>query len=123
MSDRINEKQGEPYQDLISEMGYGAGAVRVHGRFIMRPTSNNNVLMAGAIVPKLIEADEMWEVEIIIIPKRKFKMERKIFEGCRIDQMLTWGFADSRKWAKAPYWQGEDIPKWKNLPEEEEDEL
>lgn len=40
--------------------------------------------------------DQMWECELAVYPRRKFKSD--IFLGWRIDQVLTSGWMDSKVW-------------------------
>ena len=100
--------------DLIAEMMFGEGAIRCYGKFIMRPQNAQNknlekidtpcTLMAGVMFPCVTDGppdweDEMWEVEVYIVPKKKYIHKKEgQFRGYRIDQLLTGGFADPEKW-------------------------
>lgn len=66
--------------------------------------------IGGVIIPDLIpdtNLHEMWECEIIIIPRRKYK-SRPIgdglgYSGHRIDQILTSNFGDPKRWGEKYY--------------------
>ncbi len=104
--------------DAISEMITGEkGAVKCIGKFYIMPTSKEIkgmplTLVAGSVVspcggklvlPENERYSEMWECEIIIIPKRKFSGTDGTFHpflGYRIDRVLTSNFGDPNMWGK-----------------------
>ena len=114
-------------KDFLAEMLTGKkGAVNCVGKLYIMPTSNEVkemplVMLAGAVVSpegyKLVSKEnekycEMWECEIIIIPKRKYsseidKPEEKIdgtlghvYCGYRVDQVLASDFGNPKNWGK-----------------------
>ena len=98
--------------DILTEQQYGEGAFRAAGKFIVHGGEAPH-LFAGSIYPldeKPLEgADgnhQMWECEVIIIPRRKFKDEGT-FRGYRIDQVLTSQFGNREMW-QPPYWEKKD---------------
>jgi len=115
--------------DVVSEMMTGErGSVRCIGKFYISPRRQHVsgmplVMMGGAVVspaggklvlPENEDYAEMWECEIIIIPKRKYSSfgkegnlggqhshGRKIpFNGWRIDQVLTSDYGDPEAWGR-----------------------
>ena len=106
--------------DVLSEMLTGQqGAVRVHGRIVITPTSKQLsesqkiASIVGTVVcpPNdiLVHPDnamyrEMWECEILIIPIRKYSAHKK--DGKKLSpltchtasQLLTGGFANPENW-------------------------
>lgn len=113
--------------DVMSEMLTGEkGAVRCIGKFYISPRMSEIeemplVMVVGAVVSpeggKLVLPEneghaEMWECEIIIIPKRKysgmydnrkdqrFGSGKWAYEGCRVDQVLCDRYGDPDCWGK-----------------------
>lgn len=110
-------------KDLISEWEYGKGAVKVVGKILVQNAccsgieesniENANLILGVVVAPdgksllslkkdkdpiKNLESSvEMWEVELIIIPKKKFSHHtaEKDFYALRADQKLC-----------SPWWQG-----------------
>ena len=107
------------------------GAVRCIGKFYISPRSQNIdgmqlVMIGGAVVspsggnlvsPENAKYAEMWECEIIIIPKRKYSSFKKgepanssvggrrfglgiPFNGYRIDQILAGNYGDPEAWGE-----------------------
>lgn len=97
------------------------GAVRCIGKFYISPRDKyieemQLILFAGSLVspeggnlvkPENTKYAEMWECEIIIIPRRKYSSleknkpisKQKIpFNGWRIDQILASTYGDSDAW-------------------------
>jgi len=98
--------------DKITEMLHGEGAFRAAGKFIVHG-GKAPYLFAGAIYPLNDEAPQgadgdhqMWECEVIIIPRRKAK-DDGTFSGYRIDQVLTHQFGNREMWQE-PYWEKKD---------------
>jgi len=94
-------------EDWLAEQMHGEGAISLVGKVVLRPTSNNNQIIAGAFIPKIVEEDEMWECQIILVPLRKYKGLSKYLRGHRIDQILTGGFEKRSFWKKL-YWKKKD---------------
>jgi len=113
--------------DTMSEMLTGEkGAIRCIGKFYISPRMSEVermplIMIAGAVVSpeggKLVLPEneghaEMWECEIIIIPKRKYSgMHDKprdqrfgsgkwAFEGYRVDQVLCDRYSDPNVWGR-----------------------
>ena len=120
--------------DVLAEMMTGKkGASRCIGKFYIMPTSNEIknmplTMIAGAVVlpegGKLVSKEneeycEMWECEIIIIPKRKYsskigKPEEKVdgafghvYCGYRVDQVLGSDFGNPNNWGRE-YFESEE---------------
>jgi len=101
--------------DLLTEQLYGEGAFRAIGKFIVHgdgPHKRNVHLFAGVIAgdaPQGADGNhQMWECEIIVIPRRKFRDDGR-FNGHRIDQLLTGHFGDREMWEQPPYWEKNDV--------------
>lgn len=113
--------------DYLTEMLTGEkGAVRCIGKFIISPRNQKIEemplhLIAGSavcptglmVLPENAKYNEMWECEIILIPKRKYSGLIKgikgnsgdnvfdhAFSGCRIDQILCSNFGSPESWGK-----------------------
>lgn len=119
--------------DIMAEMLVGEiGAVRCIGKLYISPRRQEIdgmqvVMIGGAVVspeggvlvlPENAEYAEMWECEIIIIPKRKYSSFDKRgkgpeaiaggrrfggdvpFNGYRIDQVLTGNYGDPQAWGR-----------------------
>ena len=110
--------------DVMAEMLTGEkGAIRCIGKFYISPRGNEIdgmplVMIAGAAVSpcggKLVSPEneghaEMWECEIIIIPKRKYsgKLESRrvggaayAYEGWRVDQVLCAQYGNPEQWGR-----------------------
>lgn len=119
--------------DTITEMLVGErGAVWCIGKLYISPRRQEIdgmqlVMIGGAVVspeggnlvlPENAEYSEMWECEIIIIPKRKYSSfdkkgkgpEAKVggrrfggdipFNGYRIDQVLCGNYGDPQAWGR-----------------------
>lgn len=110
--------------DTIAEMLVGQiGAVRAIGKFVIAPRGTKHleekmpkIMFAGSmfvpdddnkalILPGTKGWCEMWECELIIMPRRKYSgyrneeaEERRVFKGKRIDQILTGGFDRPEVW-------------------------
>jgi hypothetical protein len=113
----------KPYEDYFTEMLTGEkGSVRGIGKFIISPRNNEIdglplIMVAGAavfpegktlVLPENKEYSEMWECEIIIIPRRKYSGKiggRKLhaFSGSRIDQILCSNYGSPEAWGKKYY--------------------
>lgn len=105
-------------KDALTEIQFGKGAVKVIGKIIVRQTSplrlNNgkeieSTLILGRVIGKLtqefdeslsfcekIDLDEMWEVDLIIIPRAKYRGSKEGQEclgGLNAAQVLgtNWG--------------------------------
>lgn len=114
-------------EDIMSEMLTGEkGAVRCMGKFYISPRMSEIegmplIMIAGAVVSpvggKLVLPEneghaEMWECEIIIIPKRKysgmydnprtqrFGSKKWAYEGYRVDQILCGRYGDPESWGE-----------------------
>jgi len=112
-------------KDVLSEMLTGEkGAVRCIGKFYISPRMSEIegmplVMIAGAVVspeggklvlPENEEHAEMWECEVIIIPRRKysgmfdnrrdqrFGSGKWAYEGYRVDQVLCSNYGDPEAW-------------------------
>ncbi len=113
-------------KDVMAEMLVGEeGAIRCIGKFYIMPSSGEieempKILVAGVVVSpeggKLVSKEnegyaEMWEAEIIIIPKRKYSgtlTEKRgnrfkdetyhPYSGYRIDQVLVSDFGNPEVW-------------------------
>lgn len=121
-------------EDVLSEMLMGEkGAVRCVGKLYISPRSQEIegmqlVVIGGAVVspeggnlvlPENAKYAEMWECEIIIIPKRKYSSFGKKtkggkrfggnipFNGYRIDQVLCGNYGDPEAWGRE-YFQAKD---------------
>ncbi len=96
-----------PY--LLKEV-FGEHAISAIGKLVMmgahRATGDAEqyggaTAIAGVVIPDLVtdtDQHEMWECEIIIIPRRKYRG----FDvpNCRIDQVLASNYGDPERWAE-----------------------
>ena len=111
-------------KDVLAEMMTGEkGSVRLPGKLYIMPTAGiiaggKSVLIAGVVVlppgeslvlPENEKNSEMWETEIILIPKRKYSSFPKgrkpkdfipPFCGWRVDQVLAGRFGDPESWER-----------------------
>ena len=88
----------QPSADLLTEQLVGhKGAVRVIGKFIIRSRAD-----AELVSPQTVGTHELWDTELIIIPKRTLA-DGGQFGGYRIDQMLCGGFERDNMWGNT-YW-------------------
>lgn len=114
-------------EDIMSEMFIGEkGAIRCIGKFYISPRMNEIngmplIMIAGTIVspcggklvlPENEKHAEMWECEMILIPKRKYsgmydnRKEQRFgsskwaYEGYRVDQVLVGGYGDPKMWGR-----------------------
>ena len=107
-------------EDLISELTYGKGAIKVVSKSMVIAVSSagefertavlsivvGNLLSEykkGAfILEKLYDPEkefEMWEGETILIPCRKYMdFNEERLTGLRFDQILTTSWTDIRSW-------------------------
>ena len=106
VKDSKHHKEGA---DLITEQMFGEGAIRLeevrmvvsgrHPEQIKGQKINKMLLMGCALTPLDIlgddDSNQMWECEVIIIPRKKF---RKGFMGHRADQILADNFASEERW-------------------------
>lgn len=116
-------REGKVRKDKVTEMEFGEGAIRTVGKFLIQEASTSGenpvypgrrmTLVCGIVVEPLLskekhnnadykfEEEEMWEGEIILIPKRKYidnKVENR--RGLRIDQKLLGSWGQSECWKK-----------------------
>ncbi len=111
--------------DYLSEMMTGEkGSVRGIGKFVISPRKQEIdgmplIMVAGSavfpiggdlVLPENKGRGEMWECEIIIIPKRKYSGEIKrngltyyAYEGRRIDQILCSEYGRPESWGREYY--------------------
>ena len=100
-------------EDTLTEFIHGPGAIRIAGKICLsdQPPKNGELhktIIAGvAVSPEMITKDgwqEMWEAEIIIIPKKKFNA--KI--GWLAEDLITSGIDQGEElWGK-PYFVAEN---------------
>ncbi len=95
-------------QDWITKSMHGDDAVHTVGKLVMMGGNRNDpkvqkiggmTCVFGLLVPDLVpttDAHEMWECDVIIIPRRKYR--GWIEPGARVDQMLTGNFGDPELW-------------------------
>lgn len=102
--------------DIITEFEFGKGAIKTCGKFLIQEVPGRKTLVAGLLVESLISdtkskegSCEMWEGEIIFIPKRKYIQNKteKNFWALGIDQKLL-GY-----WGHAKYWKKKIFDKQK----------
>lgn len=112
--------------DWLTEWGYGGGAVKLVGKLLIQETVREPAkalgvktanLIAGVLITdngdsllsgdkfrkhvKQIDAGlEMWEVELIIIPKRKYRFNKSehCYAAMTIDQKLTGSWWSRESW-------------------------
>lgn len=102
--------------DVLTEMLVGhTGAVRVAGKFVLTPQRRKieelfHLTIIGSVVsvcplviPKNAGHREMWEGELILIPKRKHNFD-KSYDGMRADQILASDFGNPESWG-GMYWE------------------
>ncbi len=125
-------------KDIMTEMLTGEpGAVRCIGKFVLSPRWHEIdglplVMMIGTLVSlegkKLVAQEnekfhEMWECEVIIIPKRKYGSLRdnnqfcdgdgecrRVFNGYRADQILCADFGNPKIWGPK-YFDSKEQPR------------
>ena len=117
----MGDGDGVRMKDDFTEFMMGEpGAIRVTASIVLRPIRKENGITGTAIWGQILSRsghlvrpenegyNEMWDCEIIIIPKRKYSAWRKgdkkrknpkyTFQGWRADQMLTFpGVYDGEK--------------------------
>lgn len=93
--------------DVIAEYAYGPGAVCVPARFVVRDEENAKNGMQRHTIAGIVMGDlgvpvvtrgrgrggrplELWDVELIIIPRARWRDTDGHFVGWRIDHVLTW---------------------------------
>lgn len=110
-------------KDIIIEMQYGEGAVRVIGKVLLMNTSPtkikseevNRMIIGGCIIGDLLDLNrerddvdlkrcqsiEMWEGKIIFIPTAKYRNNKvePCFHGFKLNQMFR------SAWSQAMYWK------------------
>lgn len=109
-------------KNLVAEFGFGEGSVKVIAKIVVLPAAsldNSNLdrtLIAGVAIGRLNEElptkdhteildksleYEMWEGEIIFIPRRKYRGRKpghSSFAGLRIDQVLVNNWSNPEGW-------------------------
>lgn len=107
-------------KDVLTEMTYGEGAIRVYGKIVLLPKGILNTdsrelhrtLVGGMLInpsDPLVRKEsgdlhEMWECEFIIIPKKKYaphdKNGKRVYQfaGYDLGGILTSGFAEPENW-------------------------
>ena len=119
--------------DALAEMMTGEkGAVRVAGKLYIMPTATTiaggkGILVAGVVVippgeslvlPENEKFSEMWETEIILIPKRKYSSFPKgrvpkdfipPFNGWKVGQVLAGRFGDPKSWEREYFEEKEKV--------------
>ena len=105
-------------RDYIVKEMFGEHAISAIGKLVMmgahRATGDANeyggaTAIAGVIIPDLVPdtgQHEMWECEIIIIPRRKYRG----FDvpNCRLDQLLASNYGNPERWAEKVFEVEED---------------
>lgn len=105
--------------DVLTEMLVGQeGAIRMPAKLVLRPGHTEDGLtqigLWGAaasawgslVLPENLRHNEMWEVEIILLPRRKYTSKlpeargdiTHAFAGKRADQMLCGGYERPEMW-------------------------
>lgn len=97
-------------KDNLTEYAYGEGAIKVAGRFGLtgkgpkEKGGPHRTIIAGVLCSPEAILDhghwDMWEVEIILIPKRKFTAN----VGHQANEMITEGIDDFAMWGE-PYFE------------------
>lgn len=106
-------------KDILTEIEHGKGAIKLPAKFIIEKGWNieingvnlKKIMVLGVVMSKediieprkktkeLQDDSEMWEGEVIFIPKRKFKENKEDgWIGLRADQKLCSGWGDSKNW-------------------------
>ena len=90
---------------------FGEGAVRCVGKVFCYRRRDGGTVIAGVVAsPEMFdkdtEYDEMWEGEIIFIPRRKYRdADHPVFHAMRPDQKLT------SDWWKPEFWKDKFFSK------------
>ena len=94
--------------DFLAEWEHGKGAFKALTKLVLCGRDSVGGLakmtFGGVFLSEEMQIDhddwEMWECEIIIIPKRKYKNdpEKSMYGGMRIDQILTSQYAHPETW-------------------------
>ncbi len=119
---RKKEMYVEPKRDIIAEMTTSEkGSVKCIGKFVISPRRQTIegmpliMIIGAAVSPEggsLVQPEddgwsEMWECELILMPKRKYSSLRKdgarAFAGCRADQILSSDYGSPGSWGKKIY--------------------
>jgi len=110
----------------ITELQYGDGAVKVIGKILVQETESSAAkslkvevgnLIAGVVITsegksllsrsktkgvtkQINEGLEMWEVELVIIPKRKYRRNKTetCFAALTLDQKMSGGWWSRENW-------------------------
>lgn len=104
-------------KDDISEVQYGEGAVKVPAKVLVVNQSKEiggkeikRVMIGGVAIGDLLDEKrdkknishgiEMWEGEIVFIPKSKYRKNNTepCFHGMQLDQMLMGSWQDGKYW-------------------------
>lgn len=97
------------YKDPIAEMQCGNGAIKVAARIILQQQGKNPkgldvslilgiVLSPDTLFTKTIKGHEMWECEMILIPKRKLRSGKTY--GWLAEDIITRALGDSSIWTE-----------------------
>lgn len=97
-------------EDIIAEALFGEGAFRTQSKLVITSTG----LIAGALLhlPETVSKEwEQWEVDVIIIPRRKAKLPKH--RGWRVDQLVT--STIRREDTAKPYFESRTTPPWREV--------
>jgi hypothetical protein len=97
------------YADELSAISFGAGAIRCPAKLVVNGECGkvkSNVRITGiwgAIASPAkqhpVATDlEMWECDLVIVPKRKYSSKGGSMRGLDSDQMLLGGYEDPANW-------------------------
>ena len=118
--------------DVLTEWEHGPGAVRMPAKLVLRPSGKDDGFtqiglwgsamshVGSLVLPENEDRWEMWECEIIIIPRRKYSGRlpngKTAFGGMRADQMLCGGFGIREYWGPC-YYDINDPPAKADVPD------
>lgn len=101
-------------KDILTEWEYGEGAIKMAGKFLMLRREKRSIILGVVLeslhtsdskkltdIKKIDEGVEMWESEIILIPRRKYGYNiEKCFGALTPDQMLASEWGNPENWNK-----------------------
>lgn len=96
-------------KDVLTEWQYGDGAIKLAGKFLMLRREKKSIILGGVLESlhsldpkKLNDGVEMWETEIILIPRKKYAHNNTeaCFASLTPDQMLASGWGNPENWDK-----------------------
>ena len=101
--------------DTLTELTYGEGAVKIPAKVVMYRSGKNRIVFFGIALPDITdpatpedEPDEMWEGQIIFIPKRKYRRSTNpSFKNAPIDGKMVKNWSSPKFWKEKFFSEGD----------------